>query len=441
LQLWNVFDCAYFSVVSSVAPLQDSNNWGGSHQVNRSFLIPYIVKQAGVPVPSASVGVANVILQNQMGRGQGGGSGFEGLLTEGVDYIVHQQATTDANGLGFLNINFTRSGSFMLFWNLSAGSDTDAAGFDSGTFVEVRNFDAYGQPAASVPKVLRLQNASNGSAGGSPSGNWTAIDYYGTGLNLTIFNLTQINAGFTQWFIGSFNESANGTLANEGGSNAFLSTWYFAWNPASNVIVLDDDNNFTRVQGAQNDGPGDNYTVMQSSLNDSICLASGSCGDGALQLKAMRAFNNWTNSTFGSAANYSLVAFVQETSGSSGTNNFEPASSTSNVTGKVCAQSFGKPGTPIQNANVTFFIQQWGMNGQRTQNLTAYDPLNDTEVTVLPTGPLGCIAAKIKAPGSPNFAGGWPQGGQGGGPGEIRATIYNGTSMESSWVGMVQFFG
>ncbi|MFH1106467.1 MAG: hypothetical protein V1787_01080, partial [Candidatus Micrarchaeota archaeon] len=145
LQLWSIFDCAFFTIANTTAVTDAFNNWGGSHEVDVSFLIPYLVKQAGVAQEGARLGVKAIIKQVQTGDGQGGAQGFEEAFTEGADYEVNSEAVTDGNGFGFINITVRKTGPLMLFWNLSLqGGDTDTAGFDSGTFLEVRNFDTYG---------------------------------------------------------------------------------------------------------------------------------------------------------------------------------------------------------------------------------------------------------------------------------------------------------
>jgi len=416
LQLWDPKDCGYFRMLSTVAPLSSGNNWGGSQQVGQSFLIPYIVSQASIPITGATIGVSAIILQTDMGGSQGG-QGFEQQLTEGVNYTVNQQGSTDVNGFAWLNVTINSSGPMMLFWNLTVGNDTDQASFESGTFVEVRNFDAYGNQIFWMPShTAEMINASNGSVSCGAGTECLLVNYSGATLNISFQNN---NA--THWFAGMINETSVTDFLND--SN--LSTFFFIWNPTSNQFIIDDD--FNMVQGTDTD----NYSVTYATLNQTITIQNLT----SIQIKAGRFAD-----VDGTPTNSTNFAFYQSSPrpSDSGVLNFQPANSTAPLFGEVCAQDFGNPASPIANANVSVFMQQWTMNGATTTNLTIVDPLNGTQLSgesTLKTSIAGCIGVSVLAPGS-----GWPSG-QGQGPAEVRARIYNGTNTETTWVTMVQYFG
>ncbi len=414
IQLWELFDCAFFTILSTVAP-PSSNNWGGTHQSGQSFMIPYIVQQAGARVPGATVGVANIILQTDMGGSQGG-QGFEGMLTEGVNYTVFQQAVTDANGFGFLNVSINRSGALMLFWNLSAGSNRDTATFESGTFLEVRNFDTFGNEIFwNANRFLYGVNATNASVPCGPGGvNCTLVNTSSGTLNIS--NNAESLFG---WYVGFVNESSGGICVND----SFTSTLYFAWNPQTYQLVFDDDRNFATTE----DESTHVYNVSRMGrINETIRFMSNTS---TVEMKTGRAFETGSNTS------NSTLYQDSPTPSSYGPPNFQPANSTAPLFARVCAQTFSSPPTPLPGVNISFYMQRWTFSGPSQTNLTIVDPLNGAQVSTITAGPSGCAGVSILAPG-----GGWPNS-QGQGPAEIRANVYNGTNMETSWVTMVQFFG
>ncbi len=170
IYLWDIHNCGYFTIVNSskisIAP-QGSfvQSYGGSHQSNTNFAIPYVVSLGGAASPqfqsSASVGIKGVGQQN---AGKNGGFGFTGKLVAGTTDYNATGATTDANGVAFVNLTVGRTGNFMAFWNVTISGDTDAATFSSATFFDSRAFDAYTNiiNSSAVYRVIVFNNETSG---------------------------------------------------------------------------------------------------------------------------------------------------------------------------------------------------------------------------------------------------------------------------------------
>lgn len=169
--LWQIDNCGYFTVINttkaSLAP-QGSfvQSYGGSHQTNTNFVIPYVASFGSANSPVFQSGVAIGIKGiGQQNPGKNGGFGFNGKLTPGTDYTV-TGANTDANGVAFVTVNVGTTGQMVAFWNATISGDTDAATFSSGTFFDIRAFNAYTNiiTSTSVYKVTLFNNSDGGGA-------------------------------------------------------------------------------------------------------------------------------------------------------------------------------------------------------------------------------------------------------------------------------------
>ena len=409
LKLWEIKDCGFVSLINTSTSVSGgfSNNWGGQHVSGEWFVLPFKVTRAGRGVASATIGINNIVEQNDMG-GSRGGMGFKSILREGQNYTVNAQGSTDAAGIAFVNMTINGSGQFNMFWNASIGSDSDTASFENGIFTEVKRFRSEGMPVAGPVATVRLRWAVNGTqaCGNNGVAPWCTniTGYYPGGGNLSISNAnTTTNESK---YIGVWSESSDGVLVDDNVSMV----WYVTYAPATFGISLTNASNFVASNAVTRTG------IVNFSIN---------VGSGVTPLSV-----GYVNETVNNTLYLQLYGFSNQ--GGGGGNGFSPSSATSNITARVCTYNFGAQQTPVIGANVSFFTQQFTRTGPVSSNLTAFSVLNNAETTApQPTGLVGCIAAVLKAP-----SGGWPDMRSGGV--EVKVRAYNNTGVEQGWVGMVQ---
>lgn len=336
--LWEIQNCGYFTVVNttknSLAP-QGSfvQSYGGSHQKNTNFTIPYVIAlgsasnptfQSGAPISIKGVG--------QQNSGKNGGFGFTGKLTPGTGYIANS-STTDANGVAFITLNVTTSGNFVAFWNTTISGTQDAADFSSATFFEARAFNAY-------------TNVVNGNG---------------------IYRVTLYNNASGTGAMASSTAAFNGTATTADG------TLYVEYNTTDTKFAMNFNSPTTSTPGAPGSAQFTNQTYSLSGTN---------------YLVAWITPNTTTGST---SANNQTILIYKSDNFQSGVINVRNA--TQNVTISVCGQTFaGNPPTPLTSMVVNNVTSQDWSQGGTVKTLTVYELMNNTNATGtdVKVGPGGC---------------------------------------------------
>ncbi len=397
LYLWKIDSCGYSKWINASAISSQGWSWGGSWEKNSNFTMPYIVQKGGVAVNGATVSV-NAIIKQMDSTGSGsGGFGFDRKLTSG-EYTTGS-VNTDANGIAFVPVSISQSGSMMIFWKLIDGSVQDIASFqskgmssggDSGTQVQIRSFDAWGNKASRVrgthaTAVVMLYNFTNPN-----SLVWNYNYSYG--------------APGAQVYNGTYNETVSGSLINDNQNKSY----YFLFNSTAIVDLY--------AIGSSMDFSG----VQTGNKTNSFSIESTSIAIG----EARHTGSGTTQTT--------LALYVD------GNPTWYPVTSaTQNISVIVCAQSFARPAVPYPGARVYIYAESWSMNSPMATAtpLDWFDPINNTRYSFgsnggsyslanATTGPKGCAAFDVVHPT------GWPANN----PVNVKAIVTYGGSTESTWV-------
>ncbi|MBI4162295.1 MAG: hypothetical protein HY513_01315 [Candidatus Aenigmarchaeota archaeon] len=386
LYVYSIDECSSFQLINATYT-PSWNSFFDSFGVSTNFSIPYIVKNAstGNP-PSAGMTISiNGIIKQMEASGSSGGKGFDSKLDTSLYTSI--SADTDSNGIAFVRMNVTRSGSYQTFWKINDTIIEDTAKFsngfgnqgggaytDFGTQINVRAFTAFGQ------RLNKLQNNTVANA---------VVTLYPTNSSspALVWNNTNITANATIWN-GTFNQSTQGSFF----ANNIAKTVYVIYDPVANITYLDDDINMNA--SADNASGTDSINLAYSSLNSTFAFESLTYGVSRVDL-------NKSNS------NTAQIAFYRDGSGA-----WFNMNATTNLTVKICAQTFTKPASGISNVAVYIYGESYG-SSQGPARLTTtplnwYDPINSTlynftQVNAT-TGPNGCVALDVAYPG------GWPQG-------------------------------
>jgi hypothetical protein len=394
LYLWKIDGCGYSKWINASAT-PSGGSWGGSWEKGTIFTMPYIVKKAGAAASGVTVGF-NAIIKQMDSTGQSqGGFGFERKLA--ANEYTANTATTDANGIGFVQLNVSgTSGSMMIFWKINMSGIEDVASFnsmgggDGGTQVQIRNFDTWGQ------RVARLG-----------SGHATAI------VRLTKLNSTaEADPPETIWgwsfglvgdsvYNGTFNEALRGDFIEDGINKTYYVLYNFTNKTYTNglgseALIIGNSTNLS-TEWPQNHT---NYYLVEDSTSFGISEARVMDENRTALVLFREGGNNW----------YSLT------------------SASKNLTVRVCAQTFAKPGKPYAGASVYLYGETWMGSTPTPLPLQWYDPVNGTLYTFgernSTTGPSGCAALDVMYPA------GWPANL----PVNVKATITYGGNSESTWV-------
>ncbi len=354
-------------------------------EVNSNFTIPYIIRNASSgasPTAGATVSINNIIKQNEASGSIGGaGIGFGSKLTSS-DYTT-VAATTDSNGIAFVKLNITSSGSYQVFWKVNHASIEDIAKFytgfgfgggysDFGTQLQVRGFIASGQ------RVQRLKNNTMANV-------VVTLSHVNTTTAGIVWNNTNVTASTTVWN-GTFNESTNSHLI----ADSIISSLYIIYNPINNRTTIDDDDNMnTSIIDSGS------VSLGEGPINSTVNISFVSLGVSAIQV-------NKSNS------NVTQIAFYQHTPQGW----WYDMNATTNLTVKVCASGFTKPNPPLEGVSVYLYGESYNyFGGPATFNTTPlvwYHPINQSRYffneTNATTGPNGCVALDVAHPT------GWSQG-------------------------------
>ncbi len=385
---WEIKECGYFTGVNttSAALPQGQATWGGSHQVNKQFAIPYVVRLANNPQSGVTVSV------NGMGKQDNRGFGFESKLTGAAGTNVASgnnysfvAVNTDANGVAFVTLNSTAAGRLVSFWKINAtSSDSDTATMMTGTFFEAKAFKTSGSALLSLTKssvTLTWNNNSPEVWGGFGSNSTTA--HPSGDVEHGVYNGTIVESSL-------FDFAWDGTA----------DTWYIVYGPNTNKTKMATSKALAGTTGVQ--------------INSTSSTSVGS--------NSVKVFSRQGN--ISSNSSMILYLFQSSPTGSAFVN-----SATANVTVQVCAETFDRPnGLPREGATVQLFVTDWFSFPPTTKNLDMFELANHTNVTssLARTGPSGCVALNV----GPGQLGTWPQGR----PLFIEGTITYGGSQESVYV-------
>ncbi len=398
LYLWLIDSCGYSKWINASAISSQGWSWGGSWEKNSNFTMPYIVQKGGAAVNGATVSV-NAIIKQMDSTGSGsGGFGFDKKLSSS-EYTAGS-VNTDANGIAFVPVSISLSGSMMIFWKLVDGSVQDIASFqskgpssggDSGTQVQIRSFDAYGQ------RVARVRGTHATAA-------VTLYNY--TSPDGTVWGPT-LGAPGLRIYNGTYNESISGQLVQDS-PNDINKSYYFLLNSTANIdlIMADTDMDFSN---AQNGNKTSSYTIDSNSFGIAETRVANTTTGNVTTLAIYRDSNAW----------------------------YPVTSASQNISVVVCAQSFAKPAAPYSNARVYIYAESWSMGSPMATStpLDWFDPINGTRYSFgsnggsyslanATAGPKGCVALDVSHPT------GWPANS----PVNVKAIVTYGGNTESTWV-------
>ena len=401
--LWTYEECDFISSFNTTGTLDTGyswNRWGGEYGLNRTFVIPYVIKKGNDPVSGATVGINTIAVQTDGGGYYG--SGFQKKLVYGLNYTWNSIGTSDAAGVAFINVTIFNPGMYSILWNMT-GADgiTDAASFQDdmysaqsgGTYIRIKSFNSFGSQAYALRNSTALLMQNNSAV-----------------LRLNM------STGETDAYTGTIAESAMTQFIDDGANNV----WYVAYLPQSRRVIIDDDGNLSL-----DDMDMGNKRVLYFNINESVYPPR--FGPGAWQ----NIFNVWENTPYGLASsgfvnvsNQLTISFFQQEPYTSWTSIYNN-SADSNVTLYACAQNFGGKPPPPKVTNALFdngavpgidsadnmvvkaFTSEWTMSGSTTKWLNMYDSRNSSKTITggdsepaegIPLGPNGCVAFKAMYP-------------------------------------------
>ncbi len=381
--------------------------YGGQHAINTIATIPIIVKQGNTPKNNVFTDVSQLIVQEDFGGGRGG-FGFTELLP--ASDFTRTGAATDSNGIAFLRLNVSRSGSFSVIWNLSDSGDTDIAEFSQGIPIEIKSFV---------------------TSGGIVTGA-TTLPYRIVNLTRNTTEFTDANVVGAEKFIyaGTWNESLLGPLISDTITRTHTIILRNATeNPPGRILeipggqftelAIDNDNNFNTTQ-ADSDGflPvygnwtakfGPNEPSSRQLTFDTLSVDGNRTVNATLVQLLFSTPNTMFNTYLANPSNTTTVY--------------------ANITVRACAETFAKPQTGLIGANVTnLTTRSFSFSGPPTiVKLELSDPFTGANVTSVLTGPSGCAVFNVTR------VGGWKTGS----PNEIKAKISTGGNPEDIYVGSI----
>ncbi|MBI2579244.1 MAG: hypothetical protein HYW26_06030 [Candidatus Aenigmarchaeota archaeon] len=403
LYLVKVEECGYVKLLNSTITESDrGSGFGGQHAVNTIATIPFVVKQGTAAKPSVIMDVFQMIQQEDFGGGRGG-FGFKDFLP--ASNFTKTAATTDANGVAFLQLNVSKSGLYSIMWNFTDGSDSDIADFSEGVPIEVKAFrtDLDSGTSGYAPHVITLTRTANNAT-----------------YNATITGET--------FYLGTWNESTQGDIVNSSSSSEF---YYFALRNATQAGGYAFGGPLTPIAGGH---------LTELVIDDDSHLNTNNT---MVDVGSPPAFGNWTaqiafspqdaykvdgNQTVNSTVMKIILGKRNEGSPTTVIAS-NSATDSRNITVRACAFTYSRPETPLIGANVTnVTTQSFSFNGPpTTENLTMFDPFTNSVTLSVLTGPSGCAAFNVTR------TGGWRSGM----PNEIKGAITSGGSTEQAFLGNV----
>jgi len=404
IYLWKIEDCGYVRWInSSYTPQNNYGSWAGQYSKGTQFTVPYIIRKAGSVLSGVTVSVNSIIKQNDnFGTGGGtGGFGFDKKLETGD--FSSGEVNTDSNGVAFVPVNISISGSMMMFWriNESGGAEDYAsfktmmgsggsmsggmAGGDMGTQVQIRSFQTWSNKLNQIGSgtATVVLNMSNLTATENPT---------------TIYGLT-----FAQ------TKTMYNVTVNESESNIH----YTEGDGLYRLIYNITDSNYI----------SSNYT--STSVNSTTLTTPGSAGSHAFSVSGR---------TLGIADkrqdgdNLLVAVYDQSDAGWSSIYN-----ATQNLSVRLCAQTFTRPYSAVESATVYIYAESWNYMNPTASRKAMYwfDPINQSrysfETKNVTVGPGGCTALDIVP------VDGWTAGTST----NVQAVVKSGSDSESTWVDSV----
>lgn len=382
LYLWSIEDCGYVKFVNaSSGALPSSGNWGGSHQANTNFTIPYVITLANTPQASVNVSIRSI------GKQDDRGFGFEGKMTVGDtprgNYTsVPVNATTDTNGIAFVGVNVSASGRLVAFWKIdTTAGDTDIATMSSATFFESKAFSTNGYSVFDLPmRYVNLTYVANSGGG-----------YLGA-----------FAAASEPWVYAA---NVTETNANDFVRDGTAATYYIVYAPNRNA---------TKTSTS---------TDLSGSAADYL-NATTSIGGTSLAVA-------WMHPNSSATGSLQFVFFQTSPQGNRPTT---VTTGTENITVAVCGEGYEKPNArPKEGAAVRLTVTDWSAFPPSTKNLQMYEMQNHTAIALgssAVTGPKGCALLNV----GPGQLSTWPSASAGKPPVFIEGTVTSGSLVESVYV-------
>ncbi len=389
--LWEIRECGFLTIVNaSMSAIQSqgsfiSNTNGGAHQAGTYFTVPYVVFSGGVAQSSVPINVKSVAKQDNRGFG------FEGKLA--TSQFNSSGATTNADGIGFVNVSVGSSGRFIMFWTTTVASETDSADMSTATTLEIKGFSTSAQSITSLT-----------------SGKMTLMNdtFNRTGLVGLAPNNRILNATLT--------ESSDGDFV----SNGVADSWTVAFNAS---------NNRTRIVNTT--ASSVIWAIPTSFFYNETITTLINVGSSVSASNTRLKLSEWTNSS-----NNITAVFYTDASGSPG--RYSVSSAAENVTSLICAQGFEKPtAIPVENATVNVSVTDWSSFPPAVKYLDIFkisDGSKGSQSNPIVTSPVGCVLVRI----GPGQLGSWPSASAGKPPVFIEGTVTKtGGSSEFVYVGDV----
>ncbi len=177
------------------------------------------------------------------------------------------------------------------------------------------------------------------------------------------------------------------------------------YNPYTNETILDDDTNFTQCDPQYEDGDyspivttGCTPPCAYYTWNESFDIDDSFTEGESIRIGVNEYWNDTQN-------NILYMSFYQRDPSPQDWS-IQVNSEYENITVKVCAEGFEKPNpSPKEGAQIMLKMREWGLGPEPTvKDLTLYDPINNTIVDYVPTGPSGCVVFNVTHPdGWPDF--------------------------------------
>lgn len=404
LYLRDIYGCGFFTILNSTADKTSfGSGFGGQHEVDKPFMIPFVVKQGTTALSGMDVRVFQIIEQENAGDSGGrGGFGFKEFLDQ--SNYTNTTATTDSNGIAFVQLNLTRSGLFSLLWRAENTTDSDTAEFFNAVQFEAKLFNTWGGMPSDGFKTITLVKNDTETRNATAPGNHI--------------------------FVGTWNETAQGELFDD----------------VATTLVYIALRNMTQFQPVANTGPltpvtNGEFTDLVIDDDEDLCT---NCS-GAPVGNSYPVFHNWTRrfgppdfsgNTFTVDGNNSVdenrtqivladpdTPFERFISNPTGASRSEAA-----ITVRVCAETFDRPTEGLMAASVKLQVEEYSAFGPPSLvGLTMYSPYDGSQVSEVLTGPSGCAVFNVTNPN-----GGWLKGFS-----NIKGNVTYGSNTETVFVGNV----
>ncbi len=363
--------------------------------VNTEFIIPYTVLLGGIAQQGFTVDV------NGMGKQDNRGFGFEARMTgvtgsftnvSGIQYNFSSVSDmTDAAGTAFVKVNVSNSGKLVAFWRANSSSDSDFGDMMTATFLQIQAFRTLSGPISSAPSAL--------------------VKLYFNSTNATdpVFP--------TAWhvFNGTLIESSDADFI----TNSRLDTWYFTYNNNTNQTLLANNT------GASAYNPS-NVVTINSTISPGTAQGAPSGTNLAIAEITSRYYNNNNNTL----SNVTFHFFNNNQL----SNQVNPASTTANISVRICAENFAKPtANPVEGASVNLSVTDWSTFPATTKYLDMYRLSDNSSINPanpIRTGPRGCVALWV----GPGQLVTWPSSGSGRPPIFVEGTLTQGTNTEFVYI-------